>query len=437
MEYLSRRWLSLTLSVFASIGIPPAIATAATEYEVYRVEAEAFTNPAGTGVVADATASRGRAVLMSLNSAIARSSVTPTASRIVIRAAGDQCAGAPKMQLRLDGVLLSTNLVSATGWTNFSVSKTIRPGTHTISVKYTNDYVSSTCDRNIRVDYVLFKSTKAINVGVPGSRCEASDYGLATTSPPPDISTTWLGTAPAYYEYGEPTGAFAGLPPKGTALLIHGGAWYVVGPGAVATTRGEATGWRARGWAALSVTYRGCALTVQDVLWFHDAVRSRAGTLPICAAGNSAGGHLALFLASQRPLACAIGRGAPTDLAGLSNQTAYDPSTVGQSTKGSLELYYLAVAAFGKTQLTAMSPVTYADAVSTPLLLATAQHDSLVPLAQAADLASAVRATRPDASVEVLVLAPGSVPFVHAGVDQASADAYWAAEEALVTTAGG
>ena len=94
---------------------------------------------------------------------------------------------------------------------------------------------------------------------------------------------------PAYYEVGEPTGAYAGRSPKGVMLTIHGGGWYLNGAGAVWSMRGNADRWRARGWRTVNLSYRACGNSVTDVLGFYDKVKVTYPGKPICALGGSAG----------------------------------------------------------------------------------------------------------------------------------------------------
>jgi acetyl esterase/lipase len=253
-----------------------------------------------------------------------------------------------------------------------------------------------------------------VNTGQPGSTCAPSDGGLAYTAPGAGISTTALGPAPAYYELGQPTGAFAGQPAKGLMITIHGGGWYVVGPGAVVVERPAADLWRSRGWETLNITYRACAQSLTDVMWFHDAARRLVGTaLPLCATGGSAGGHLALMMASLRSdVGCVIAEAAPADLVILPTQLAYNPvSAKLDQTAGPRWTYNLAVAAFGVTQLAAMSPALHPG--STRLLLATAQRDEFVPWAQAQEMASAAKASNPHNYVDVQQLQPGTLSYTH------------------------
>ena len=93
--------------------------------------------------------------------------------------------------------------------------------------------------------------------------------------------------------------------PAGVVLVIHGGAWRASGPRTAALDGRAArapspAGAGPRPWSttAPSPTAPG------DVVRAYDAARERYPALPICAYGESAGGHLALMLAVRRPLAC-------------------------------------------------------------------------------------------------------------------------------------
>ena len=279
-----------------------------------------------------------------------------------------------------------------------------------------------------------------VNTGQPGSTCVPTDGGLAyTASGDPGVSTTALGNAPAYYEVGAPTGVFLGKPPLGVMILINGGGWYVVGPGAVAADRPPADQWRSRGWETVNVTYRGCAQSLTDVLWFHDAARSMlSSTLPLCAWGSSAGAQLALMLANRRSdVACVIGEGAPTDFATISTETAYNPATGAvDQLSGGVWVYNLAAAAFGAGQLSAMSPTSHPSHAR--LLLATAAQDEFVPWGQAQDMARRVQAVHPGTYVDTDQLAAGPLAFTHAGpsqgtgVSQAALNDYYARQLQLV-----
>jgi acetyl esterase/lipase len=274
-----------------------------------------------------------------------------------------------------------------------------------------------------------------VNTGEAGSTCASTDGGLSYVPPTNGEFTHGLGTdAPAYYEVGLPTGAYAGQHAKGIMLVIHGGAWYLVGKATVRYERARAEPWRAKGWMTVNIDYRACKQSFQDVLWFMRRLRQIAPDAVICAQGASAGGHLALLLAAVRSdLACAIALGGPSDLGALPYQTSYDPGLKSQSTVGSTRLYNFAVAAFGSgSALTKASPVTYAGRMHARLLLASGATDPLVPAAQNSNFGGTVEGVNPSMYVDVDLLPTGNSKFVHTGVSAAALADLDAREDALV-----
>ncbi len=111
--------------------------------------------PAAAGsVFGDSTASGGQALGMWANSTASATVTLSSSSKIVVRAKGQKCQGWPTMGVAVDGTNLGTTSVSATAWTDYPATATIAAGSHTISISYTNDYRSLTCDRNLMVDKV-------------------------------------------------------------------------------------------------------------------------------------------------------------------------------------------------------------------------------------------------------------------------------------------
>jgi dipeptidyl aminopeptidase/acylaminoacyl peptidase len=110
------------------------------------------------------------------------------------------------------------------------------------------------------------------------------------------------------------------------------------------------------------------------------------GLRRFCAVGESAGGHLALWLAQPWGEAgpavdCAVAIAGPTDLNTLPEATrAYAVELVGRPTL--LSRYDESVA------LLAASPVTAASRTSAPILLVQGTLDPVVPLDQAQELAA-------------------------------------------------
>jgi acetyl esterase/lipase len=302
-------------------------------------------------------------------------------------------------------------------------------------VHFDNDLRTASCDRALYVDTVTLHSEVPINTGTMGSICQPTDGGYGSTVVPAGISTTSLGAAPAYYEVGGPTGQFAGKPTKGVVLVVHGGGWFVVGPGAVAASRSEADAWRARGWSTVNLTYRGCEGSLDDVVWFFDKVASISGGRPICATGQSAGGHLVMMLAVRRPsLACAVAKGAPLDLTTLALQTAFESVSGATQATGPTWTGHVAAAAFGQEALSALSPALQAGQIRARVLVATAAADTLVPGEQATGFATLYNATHPLTPTVPLVLASGSIRWVHGGTTTEALDELSAAEAALAAS---
>jgi acetyl esterase/lipase len=270
--------------------------------------------------------------------------------------------------------------------------------------------------------------------GMPGQPpCAAGQNTSPVTESAKPVNTTALGdAAPAPYELGAPT---AGGRPRGVMLVVHGGAWVLSGPPMLSQARPVADAWRSRGWATANVDYRPCGHSLQDMLTQYDLIRAKVGpATPICLDGESAGGHLALMVAALRPdVACVAARAAPTNGETLPSQDATDPVT-GAASRGAPQQLAIGMArAFGQSALRAFSPTTYANSITARLLLATVANDTIVPPAQATELASAVRASRPDAYVRVLSMGAGPKPWVHGSTTDADLQALAAAGGELVS----
>lgn len=196
--------------------------------------------------------------------------------------------------------------------------------------------------------------------------------------------------------------------PAGVVLVIHGGAWRAAGPRTTALMDARARTFAAWGWAAAVVDYRAFAASPGDVVRAYDAARERYPGLPICAYGESAGGHLALMLAVRRPLACVIDAAGPVDLPRLGGTPQAD------------WVRAKALAAFG--DLRDASPTHHAAAIRAPVLAGYAAADRIVPASQGRYLERALPHAR------VVELGAGTGPrFVHAAVAPAALRSWWSA----------
>jgi acetyl esterase/lipase len=199
--------------------------------------------------------------------------------------------------------------------------------------------------------------------------------------------------------------------PAGVVLVIHGGAWRASGARTPALMAARARTFADWGWAAAVVDYRGFADSPGDVVRAYDVARRRFPALPICAYGESAGGHLALMLAVRRPLACVVDAAGPVDLPRLSGTPQAD------------WVRAKALAAFG--DLSDASPTRHAAAIRAPVLAGYAAADRIVPASQGRRLKRAL----PDA--HVIELGAGDGPrFVHGSVPPAALRSWWSAVHA-------
>ncbi|ROP34635.1 glycoside hydrolase family 6 protein [Pseudokineococcus lusitanus] len=118
------------------------------------VASRSWTLSAGAGAVRAATGTPGgtEALLRSPGSA---TTTLTGAGRVVLRARGDQCAGAPRAQVAVDGRTLGTvQVVNASGWWEYPVGDPVSAGRHQVVVTFLNDHRTATCDRNLFAGWI-------------------------------------------------------------------------------------------------------------------------------------------------------------------------------------------------------------------------------------------------------------------------------------------
>lgn len=220
--------------------------------------------------------------------------------------------------------------------------------------------------------------------------------------PPAAQALSWAGVA-------RPAGARAG-----TVLVVHGGAWWLVGPRATASTMHVAERYAAAGWEGHNVDYRAWERSYPDVRAYYDALRRRRPDETICAYGASAGGQLALMLAADRPsLDCVVADSAPTDLVAW-------PAAYGGVRDATAEL------AARRVSLRRWSPARRAEEIGRPVVLVHDPADPVVPYEQSVRL----RRRLPDA--RLVTLCAGTVAHVHTNVGAGCAARAHAAELRLL-----
>lgn len=117
------------------------------------------------GIYTDSVARDGRYLYSWSGSTASKDYTLPKgAYRVIMRAKGQQCDGAPHMVVRADGREVTTHSVSSTTWrdyegqVDFSTS-----GQHKIDIVYDNDYRANGCDRNLLLDHVSFQAVSSVS----------------------------------------------------------------------------------------------------------------------------------------------------------------------------------------------------------------------------------------------------------------------------------
>jgi acetyl esterase/lipase len=210
-----------------------------------------------------------------------------------------------------------------------------------------------------------------------------------------------------------PSGAYRGRPPKLVLMFVHGGGWGGFDLPFVNLYRRTGRSLRSIGYATATLDFRAGGAGIDDIQRSYRRIRRLVGpATPVCALGDSSGGHAALMLATREPgLDCVVALGAPTDLTDLSG--APEAGTIRD----------LAERAFGADHLADFSPLLHARAIRASLMLVSVETDPLIAPDQALRMARAVPGT------QVRILPPGDAPFVHANAAEASVQAYLAARK--------
>ncbi len=116
------------------------------------VEGESMTRPAGATV---GTESGVTYLTLGVNGEATARVTAPTSDGLVLRARGTACAGAPRAVVKLDGATVADAEVG-TAWSDVRIATPVTGGAHDLRVDYTNDYATSTCNRNLDIDKIAF-----------------------------------------------------------------------------------------------------------------------------------------------------------------------------------------------------------------------------------------------------------------------------------------
>lgn len=123
--------------------------------DVIEAESMVISRSRNGATYTDPLASGGSAVVLSKSASVSTTAALPEFSSLVIRARGDQYRGAPKMRVSVNGNVVSTEAVTATTWTDYTIDYRAPAGTYTVTVAFANDlYSRKYGDRNLRLDSV-------------------------------------------------------------------------------------------------------------------------------------------------------------------------------------------------------------------------------------------------------------------------------------------
>ena len=159
---VSKRWgiwfavLAIASIAVLTLTIAVKPAHAATSLSV---EAE---NMQGAGkVFRDGKASKNRAKVLYGNSGIS-TQVKGSIRFIAVRARGDRCVRAPLMKVLVDGKRVMLRRVKNQRiWRDQKAYIKIPQGRHKVEVRFINDRKTRQCDRNLRVDKLVFRGSLA------------------------------------------------------------------------------------------------------------------------------------------------------------------------------------------------------------------------------------------------------------------------------------
>ncbi len=186
--------------------------------------------------------------------------------------------------------------------------------------------------------------------------------------------------------------------PRAVVIMLHGGSWFGRVPNQQDSmvTRSERMSAKARV-ITMNIDYDSGVGSFANTATAYDVARQKFPNLPICLFGSSAGGNIALIVATQRPVDCVISEAGPTDL----NTTE---STVRESAKFLL----------GESRFVALSPLYASKQIKAPTLLVNATNDPKIPYAS-----QAVAYKKKYPKVQLVTLRPGDGKgdFVHSKVD--------------------
>lgn len=136
------------------LGFPGASAGASETTPLLEAERMSLPSSAGRPYTATGASGGGALLIWSAGTATGTLQVASASTAVAVTARGDQCGGAPKMAVTVDGARVATVAVPSTTWVTHQVPVRLAPGAHQVAISFTNDWRTKRCDRNLRLDVV-------------------------------------------------------------------------------------------------------------------------------------------------------------------------------------------------------------------------------------------------------------------------------------------
>lgn len=149
--------LSAAVLVAVAILLVPAMSGEASGATAANFEGEGMSFSGTKGkVFRDARASAKRGLGIERPAAV-KVVHTAALSGISVRARGEQCGGAPRMSVYMDGRQVMSPYVRSDSWRTYEARVSVDEGNHTVQVAFRGDQRNgSRCDRDLKVDVVGF-----------------------------------------------------------------------------------------------------------------------------------------------------------------------------------------------------------------------------------------------------------------------------------------
>ena len=155
---------------------------------------------AGASVYKDSSASGGKAARLTKSGSLSATTQTGINKTLGITASGNQCDGAPTMQVRVDGKTVATQSVKATKWTHYTYAASLAAGSHKLQITYTNLHEKkftflwifswTLCRRSLQVDSVSYSGTTATTSTPSTIKSGSSGSSSPSTSPTSSAKTS-------------------------------------------------------------------------------------------------------------------------------------------------------------------------------------------------------------------------------------------------------